>query len=304
MPTVANSKPPTEYSDLDVVALSVVTFIGGLVLACFLWFRLQLHVVQPDSWLRCYMWALTLGGTGLIAMLPGSRLAHAVSTALGMAIGTSIGEISYLSGPVPNQLGPIPVVAMFFMGLSAPAVGGAVLFWRFVLTGRRQVSRLVCSVLVVGAVAIGEVPARIKDAECRRLVTEMPSMLRRLYDAEVSHSAGRADKTFLCDGRQQDGLKWTPIRNWHPSGMSPHEGYWTIDGFRTGVGLRDFGSYWISLTCSADASHFKVIARPASCEPTRPPFWRFLARPAGLSLPSEFSINETGELMVGERPAS
>ena len=117
--------------------------------------------------------------------------------------------------------------------------------------------------------AIPESLHRIQDARFRHLVAEMPAILRRTYEAEVAHSTSRADKTFICDGNQQDGLEWRHSER--PDGR-----FWAR-----------IGNYGIVLTCSADASGFQTASSrgPVNRGPT-------------------FSINETGKLVVTERPAS
>ncbi len=270
-------------SHTRVLAIRVLAIISGFVVGGFLFFQYS-RLLTTNMWgLGWYEGALFLAGLGLAGSFRGAFLSVALSTAGAGFLYASIqtyGEIS--SNPYCCNLWPIALMVWLFVGFPAPLIGGAI---GYGLSCTRA-PRLLFLLPVAAALGIGACLPLIRQADYRRLeIEEISTMLKRMSAAEISFSAGRADRAFTCDGGQLQDL-WQPrtvrILRWNPDTFT--------NSSNSSVAYFTFVEpYTVRLECPNEASphHFRIMA-----------FSRRLKQPG-----PTFSIDETGKLVISNGPA-
>lgn len=248
---------------------------SGLVAGAFLFFRY--YTLQTDHlWgLRWYEGALLLAGLGLAGLFPEAWLGAALSMAVAAFLGTGVETYleTYLEisrDPGCCNLWPIGLAMSLILGFPAPLIGGAI----GRVLARMPVPKFVYALPLAAALGIGASLPVIQQAEYRRIETdEIPALLKRIYAAEISFRARRADQAFTCDGRQLPevrNVRWT----------RSEEGTFTV-----------VQHYTITLEeCPNEASphRFRLTAFSRGQTRTGP----------------RFSIDETGELVISRGSAA
>jgi hypothetical protein len=250
---------------LTTKLLAVVT---GIATGAFL-FAWYAPLQIDNFWgLHWYEGALLLAALGIGGLFPGGWLVGTVG--MGIVPFLSEGIRTYLAlsrDPSCCNLWPIGLAMWLVLGFPAPIIGGAL--------GRTlhrvRIPRALYFIPLAGGLAIGALLPRLQSAEYRSVVQQMPSLLQRIYQAQLSYQAARPDHTFACDGRQLPDV--ATLR-------------WTSAGGHT-ARLLIVGHYSVVLECR-DAQHtdrFRV---------------RAFSRHNRTRTDPAFLIDQTGQLLTGE----
>ncbi|HUS06018.1 MAG TPA: hypothetical protein VMZ52_06980 [Bryobacteraceae bacterium] len=255
---------------VGVSSTKLLAIAGGLAVGVFLFF-LYYPLQGSSFWgLQWYQSALLLAGIGVAgafaAAWPWAVFGLSTAGFVGAGVQTYL-DIS--KDPRCCNIWPIGLVLWLILGFPAPWLGGAIVRG---LRGAR-IPRFLYVAVLTGALVIGASLPRIQKAEYDRLETQsIPSLLKRIYAAEMAYRATRPDTTFACDGTQ---LPEVGKAGWsHTTGQ-------TINN------LLIVQDYSVSLDCPNYTSphSFRVTA-----------FSRTQRGPT-------FSIDETGQLVVTKLPA-
>jgi len=251
----------------------VLAVASGFAVGGFLFFRYS-QLASDDFWgLRWYEAALFLGGIGLAGAFPAVWRRTMLSMALAAFLGAFVQTgLDIRRDPTCCNLWPIGLVIWLVLGFPAPLIGGVIGHW----LSRTRIPQFLYLTLLAGGLVMGASLPRIQQAEERRLEGEtIPTLVKRIYGAEISYSASRADKTFACDGNQLGDvgkLRWQPA-------FDTRKGSWAV-----------VEHYAISIDCpnSPSPHSFRVKA-----------FSRRRTRTGPI-----FSIDETGEFAVSTGQAN
>jgi len=179
----------------------MLAIIGGLVVGGILFRRFD----GPGEFALLklsYQALLLLGGIGLGGVFPAARFwgpfGMSAAPLLMLFVGTPVTANPFL----------LFVVAFgFVLGFPAPLIGGAISR----ALSRKQLPRLfylavLASTLAAAAVVPGIALRQGVNARQRLEAERIPALLRRIYEAEMSRSAGQPDRTFTCDGTELPGV--------------------------------------------------------------------------------------------------
>ena len=185
--------------------------VSGLAAGGFLFFRYSRLLTHNFSALTWYEAALLFTGLGLAGLYPRAWLGAVLSTALAVFLGVRFQVYLDLSrNPKCCNLWPLAFVMWFFLGLPAPLIGGVIGY----TISFKRVPRLLFLILLASGLGIGLCLPLTQQNGYRRIGTkEIPALLARIYEAEISYNAKRADKSFNAAG--------TSYRRHENSGGSP-----------------------------------------------------------------------------------
>lgn len=244
------------------LAIASGLFVGG-----FLFHRFGFDNRGMLYGWQWYQGAVVLAAIGLAGVFPEAWLS--ASIALGIAP-TLVFCYEIVYRHPAESLWPVVLPLVLLLSLPAPLIGGAVS--KFLM--RIRFSRVIFFVVLTGALIIGVLLPNLQDLWLRRVETvTVPTLLKQIYEAEMSYSARQPAGNFTCDGTLLPGAAGK--LGWH-HGDSSMIAYLVVD------------FYTISLDCPSDVN---------------PPSFRLTADSNEGYIPApQLSMDMNGKLMVEPAP--